>query len=137
MSLKKVCLKWCNWTMTFMIQPYFAACNFSFKFDFDMPCVFFILNILNCMYRGFYWLPNKYGYNQCLNLLFKKINVLIYVLIFQMLPNKIGQNKFSVIKFLNIFCWPIKIKKITESRGVESNNGFVIHNRIFCFWKNI
>ena len=38
------------------------------------------------------------------------INVLIYVLIFQMLPNKIGQNKFGVTKFLNIFYWPIKIK---------------------------
>ena len=38
--------------MTFMIQPYFDACNFSFKFDFDMPRVLFILNIFKCMYRG-------------------------------------------------------------------------------------
>ena len=44
-----------------------------------------------------------------INILFyclKKINVLIYVLI-----NFIGQNKFGVTKFLNIFYWSIKIKK--------------------------
>jgi len=50
--VKKKHFKWCNWTMTFMIQPYIVTCNFSFKFDFDMPCVLFILNILKCMYRG-------------------------------------------------------------------------------------
>ena len=57
MSLKKVCLKCCNWTMTFMIQPYIVTCNFSFKFDFDMSCILFILNILKYMYKGWGFVP--------------------------------------------------------------------------------
>ena len=55
MSLKKVCLKWCDWTMIYMLQSHILHChnNFSFAFDYDMSCVLFILKILKCMYRGF------------------------------------------------------------------------------------
>jgi len=50
---KKVCLKWCDWTMICMIQSYIVTCKFSFALDCDMSCVLFILYILKCIYRGF------------------------------------------------------------------------------------